>query len=131
MFQPFLLFFQPLFHSPFAFGFTTYFGLLPLSLSQFTISQEKLRSNCSLDMNSHWVSSRDNKFSTASFYSKGRNTSALWDQEEVQNPGAFQRPTLNGDTSYTLQVLIGHSWPRGVKSIGLPWLDRESFDSLT
>lgn len=26
----------------FAFGFTTYFGLLPLSLSQFIVSQEKL-----------------------------------------------------------------------------------------
>lgn len=50
--------FPAFFFHLFAFGFTTYFGLLPVSLSQFIVSLETLRSNCSLDVNSsHGISS--------------------------------------------------------------------------
>lgn len=109
-FQSFLLFFQPLFHSSFAFGFTTYFGLPPISLSQFIVSQEKLRSDCSLDMNtSHGVSLLDYKFSPASLRREKPCSGPHfeWDQEEVQNSGAFQRSTLSlrRGTSSTSQVI--------------------------
>lgn len=88
----FLLFFQPLFHSPFAFGFTTYFGLLPISLSQFTVSQEKLRIECSLDINTaHGVSSLDYKFYPASTGREKHYSGPHfeWDQKQVQNSGVF------------------------------------------
>lgn len=61
-----------------------------------------------------WGFLTDNKLSPTS---AGRGeVLCIWDQEEVQNAGALQRSTvsLSGGTTYTLQVLIGHSWPRGI-----------------
>lgn len=70
----------------------------PISLSQFIVSQEKLRNDCSLDMNtSHGVSLIDYKFSPASLQREKHCSGPHfeWDQEEVQNSGAFQRSTLS------------------------------------